>query len=166
MTTEELKAVKSLRFNKDTRIHQAYKGSCTVVFDESKYKDKLNSLLKSGIYEPLSKYPTAKVGRKVQKLLSKHKTLLPTDLKHKLTLYDIKPQHLLVYGLPMIHKPHTPLRPMVRSVGSPCYALAGFLQKIISPLAGKSQSFVKNLGHFIELLKSVNLQSLDSLVAS
>jgi hypothetical protein len=36
---KELKAVKSLRLNKETRILQADKGNCTVVFDESKYKD-------------------------------------------------------------------------------------------------------------------------------
>jgi hypothetical protein len=36
MTTRQLKAVKSLRLNKNIRIHQADKGNCTVVFDESK----------------------------------------------------------------------------------------------------------------------------------
>jgi hypothetical protein len=50
--------------------------------DESKYKDKLDTLLETGVYEPLPKYPTAEVKRKVQKLLSKHKTGLPTDPKH------------------------------------------------------------------------------------
>jgi hypothetical protein len=40
MTTKELKAVNSLRLNKDTRILQADKVNCTVVFDESKLKDK------------------------------------------------------------------------------------------------------------------------------
>jgi hypothetical protein len=54
----------------------------------------------------------------------------------------------------------------VNSVGSPCYALAGFLHEILSPLAGKSESFIKNLGHFIQLLKSVNLQTLDTLVST
>jgi hypothetical protein len=48
----------------------------------------------------------------------------------------------------------------------PLYALAGFLHKILIPLARKSETFVKNSGHFIQLLKSVNLQSLDSLVSS
>jgi hypothetical protein len=52
----------------------------------------------------------------------------------------------------------------VSSIGSPCYALAGFLHKILSPLAGISDSFVKNSGHFVQL-KSVNLQSLDTLVS-
>jgi hypothetical protein len=39
------------------------------------------------------------------------------------------------------------------SIGSPCYALAG-----------KSDSFVKNSDQFAQLLKSVNLQSSDTLV--
>jgi hypothetical protein len=35
------------------------------VFDESKYRDKLTTFLESGLYEPLPKYPRAKVERKV-----------------------------------------------------------------------------------------------------
>jgi hypothetical protein len=52
-----------------------------VIFDESTYKQRLNTLLQSGVYEPLPKDPTANVERKIQKLLSKHKTTLPSDLK-------------------------------------------------------------------------------------
>jgi AraC-like DNA-binding protein len=45
MTKKELKTVKSLRLNKDVRILQADKDNCTVVIDECKYKDKLNTFL-------------------------------------------------------------------------------------------------------------------------
>jgi hypothetical protein len=86
-----------------------------------------------------------------------------TGLIHKLTPYHSKPPHL--YGLPKIHKPDIPLRPIVSSIGSPCYALAGYLHKILSPLAGKSESFVRNSGHFIQLLKPINLQSSDTLLS-
>jgi hypothetical protein len=160
-----------------------------VVLDESKHKGKLTTLLDFGVYVCLPKnptakvdrkeqkllskhktalltdlkHPTAKVERKEQKLLSKHKTALLTDLKHKLTPYHSKPSHL--YSLPKIHKPDIPLRPTVSSIGSPCNALAGFLHKILNLLAGKSESFVKNSGHFVQLLKSVNLQSLDTFVS-
>jgi hypothetical protein len=103
MTTMELKAMKSLRHNKVIRILQTDKGNGTVVLDESKYNNKLNTLLESGVYEHLSKDPTPKAERKIQKLLSKHKTGLPTDLKHMLTLYHSKPRHL--YGLPKVHNP-------------------------------------------------------------
>jgi hypothetical protein len=67
--------------NKDIRILQTDKGNCIVMFDESKYKEKLNTLLESGVYKPLPKDPTAKVDRKIHKLLSKQKTTLPIDVK-------------------------------------------------------------------------------------
>jgi hypothetical protein len=125
--------------------------------------EKLNILLESGVCEPFPKDPTAKVERKLQKLLSKYKTTLSIDVKHKLTPYHSKPLHL--YGLPKIHKPDIPLSPRVSSIDSPWYAMAGFLHQILSPLAGKSESFVKNSGHFVQLLKSVNLQSSETLVS-
>jgi hypothetical protein len=40
-----------------------------------------------------------------------------------------------------------------------------FSVRYSSPLAGKSESFVKNSGHFVQLLKSVKLQSPDTLVS-
>jgi hypothetical protein len=46
-------------------------GNCTVVLDEIEYRDKINTLLKSGIYEPLSKDTIAKVERNVQQILVK-----------------------------------------------------------------------------------------------
>jgi hypothetical protein len=163
MSKKEMKAVKSLRLNQDIRILPADKGNCTVVLGEYKYNDKINTLLESGVYEPLPKDPTAKVERKVHQILAKHKTILPTEVKRKLTLYYSKPPHL--YGLPKIHKPDISLRPMVSSVGLTCCALAGFLHKILSPLAGRSEFFIKNSGHFIQLLKPVNLQRQDTLIS-
>jgi hypothetical protein len=45
------------------------------------------------------------------------------------------------------------------------HALVGSLFKLLSPLASKSEFSVKNPGHFLQLLKSVNLQSLDTLIS-
>ena len=42
------------------------------------------------------------------------------------------------YGLPKIHKPDTPLRPIVSSCGSVTYGVAKELAKILKPLLGKS----------------------------
>ena len=41
------------------------------------------------------------------------------------------------YGLPKIHKPDTPLRPIVSSCGSVTYGVAKELAKILKPLVGK-----------------------------
>jgi hypothetical protein len=113
----------------------------------------------SGVYELLPKDPPAEVERKIQTLLSKHKNITLIDLKCKLTPYHSKRPH--TYSLPTIHKPDIPLRHIVSSIGSPCYALAGFLHKILSPITSKSESFMKNSDHFTQLVKFVNLQNKD-----
>jgi hypothetical protein len=89
MSKMESKAMRSSKFN-EIRILQADKGNRTVVLDESKYKVKQNTLLESGVYEPVPEDPTAKADKKVQTLLSKHRIALLTDLKHKLTPYHSK----------------------------------------------------------------------------
>jgi hypothetical protein len=53
----------------------------------------------------------------------------------------------------------------VSYICSSCYALAGFLHNILSPLARKSELLAKNLGYFIQLLKCVNLQYLETLIS-
>ena len=49
---------------------------------------------------------------------------------------------LKFYGLPKIHKPDVPLRPIVASQGSPTCTLAKYLAEILKPLAGKSKHHV------------------------
>jgi hypothetical protein len=155
MTTKELNSVKSLWLNKDIRFLHTDKDGYAVVFNESKYKEKLNTLLESGVYEHLPKDPTAKVERKVQKLLSKHKTPLPIKL-NKIQV-DSVPQQTSA-SIWSSQYPQTEY-----SSGSRCYVLAGFLRKTLSPLAGKSESFVKNWGHFLQSLKHVNFKSSNIL---
>ena len=55
-----------------------------------------------------------------------------------------------LYGLPKIHKPGTPLRPIVSFVDSPSYQLSKHLSELLSPLIGKSHSAVKNSGEFAD----------------
>jgi hypothetical protein len=161
ITREEYTAIKSLKLNKNIRILPADKGDCSIVLNETTYKDKLNTLLESGTYKILSSDPMVKIERKIQTHLSKHKSAFSTNQKIKLTLYHSKALHL--YGLPKIHKSRIPLRPIVSSIGSPCYALAGFIQTILKPLAGNSEASVKNSDHFIQLLKPIELQDQDIL---
>jgi hypothetical protein len=73
-------ALKSLKHNKEVRIPQADKGNCTVVFNESAYNEKISCLLESGVYEIQHKDPTFQIERKIWKLLTKHKTVLPAVL--------------------------------------------------------------------------------------
>ena len=61
------------------------------------------------------------------------------------------------YGLPKIHKPDTPLRPIVSSCGSVTYGVAKELAKIIKPLVGKSPHHINSTQDFVEQVKHVTL---------
>ena len=72
------------------------------------------------------------------------------------------------YGLPKIHKPDMPLRPIVSAIGSPTYSLAKFVTKIISPLTGQTVAHVLDFRNMIlkeridesEIMVSFDVKSL------
>ena len=70
-----------------------------------------------------------------------------------------------IYGLPKIHKPDIPLRPIVSCIGSPTYQLSKHITSLISPLAGHPSSHVKNSRHFTEMMRSVHVESAEILVS-
>ena len=61
------------------------------------------------------------------------------------------------YGLPKIHKPDTPLRPIVSSCGSVTYGVAKELAKILKPLVGKSPHHINSTQDFVEQAKHITL---------
>ena len=61
------------------------------------------------------------------------------------------------YGLPKIHKPETPLRPIVSSCGSVTYGVAKVLAKILKPLVGKSPHHISGNQAFVEQVKHIIL---------
>jgi hypothetical protein len=48
-----------------------------------------------------------------------------------------------------IYKYEVPLRPIMSSISSFCIAVAGIVRKILTTLAGKTESFINNSGHFL-----------------
>ena len=64
---------------------------------------------------------------------------------------------LKFYGLPKIHKPDTPLRPIVSSCGSVSYGVAKDLAKILKPLVGKSPHHIYSTQDFVEEVKHITL---------
>ena len=70
----------------------------------------------------------------------------------------------LVYGLPKVHKPGFPLRPIMSFFSSPSYKLSKYLSKLLSPLVGNSESFVKNSAEFSSFIRSQTISPDESLV--
>ena len=64
----------------------------------------------------------------------------------------------LLYGLPKVHKPEVPLKPIVSFIGSPTYNLSKHLVTILSPLVGKSSSHVRNSFEFASFIAGQSLR--------
>ena len=70
-----------------------------------------------------------------------------------------------MYGLPKIHKPGTPLRPIVLCVSSFAYNLSKHLAGILSPLTGNTPNTVPNSTAFAEFLRGQHIGSHEALVS-
>ena len=70
-----------------------------------------------------------------------------------------------LYGLPKIHKPGIPLRPIVSFVYSPTYKVSRYLARIFSPTVGNTVNTVKNSAHFAEFIRGETLDADRVLVS-
>ncbi|GLV46549.1 hypothetical protein CBL_12132 [Carabus blaptoides fortunei] len=132
LSTQEMKALRELKKATNIEILPADKGNATVILDTIDYEKKLAETLKKGSYTTLKKDPTSSIERRVYNIIKKDKKTLSDKTRTNLTPQYSKPPHL--YGQEKIHKAGLPLRPIISSRGSHCYALARFLLPILSPL--------------------------------
>ena len=165
LSPHERKAIISLRRNKDIVILPADKGRATVILDQDSYKEKMMELLNSGDYYLCKRNPTARIELAVRTALkeAEQKELIDAHTKKWLSPYhSLTPQ---IYGLPKIHKPGTPLRPIVCTINSPTYEIAKMLAKILTPMTGHTNSFIKNSTHLVEELRNWRIEQEDLMVS-
>ena len=70
-----------------------------------------------------------------------------------------------LYGLPKVHKPDVPLRPILFFVSSPTYALSKFPASLLSPIVGLSDSHVRNSQQFAQFITTQNVLDSEVLVS-
>ncbi len=166
MKKEHRKALKELRSLEDEVILPADKGNATVMMKKSDYDERMRGMLEdTTTYKKLKKDPTAtQEARIVRTLLQLHNNGEITK-----SIYNrIRPSGSCpprIYGLPKIHKPHTPLRPIVSCINAPSYKLSKYIASVISPLAGKTSSHVLNSKHFAGLVKEERVEVEETLVS-
>ena len=125
--------------------------------DRQDYINKANSLLNHNTYRSTPQDPTNTINNKLISILKKIKNQTGLD---SLTYKSMYPTHCgppTFYGLPKIHKPDTPLRPIVSSCGSVTYGVAKGLAKIFKPLVGKSPHHINSTQDFVEQVKHITL---------
>jgi len=85
--------------------------------------------------------------------------------QNKQELYPTSQDIPKFYGLPKIHKPEYPLRPIVSSIGCITYAATKVLAKILGPLVGNTQHHTKNSIDFTQKLKGLSVPPPRKLVS-
>jgi len=151
LSPEELKALKSLKSNKDIMICKADKGNSIVVLDKETYMSKSEEILKGKQFEPLK---NESFHKKREEELNKYiyslfeKGIIDQKLRYQLqsTCSSLP----VFYGLPKVHKNGYPLRPIISTIGSYQYVLSKYLAKAIRDARPPASSFVKDSFDFVK----------------
>ncbi|XP_041471892.1 uncharacterized protein LOC121421288 [Lytechinus variegatus] len=159
------KALKALKEESTIMILPADKGRASVVMDTSTYRDKISELISSGPYRALRKDPTDCLARKLATILRDlHKNGDIDDATYRV-LRPTQKQPPRIYGLPEIHKPDVPLRPIVSCISSFAYNTSKLLADILAPLVGNNQHAVRNSASFVDFLRNETVLEHEVMVS-
>ena len=125
----------------------------------------MKELLDQDDYKIIKRNPTNKLVSTIKKALEnilESNNITPELAKR---LIPKNPTLLQIYGLPKIRKKELPLRPIVCMIGSATYNLAKELNRILFPLVGRTDSFVNNSSHFVNIISQIHLEDNDLLVS-
>ena len=125
-----------------------------VIMDRQDYINKANSLLNQNTYRSIPRDPTNTTKNKLISILKRVKNQTGLDSNTYKSMYPTGCVLPKFYGLPKIHKPDTPLRPIVSSCGSVTYGVAKELAKILKPLVGRSPHNINSTQDFVEQVKT------------
>ena len=134
------------------------KGVSMVVVDREDYTAESEELLHQPNYKILQTDPTNKYKNKLISLLKSIKAEGGMDDNTYRRLYPTGVVSPKYYGLPKVHKPGMPLRPIISSIGSVTHSTAKELARILKPLVGKSSHHVKNNMGFIQSIEDIQLK--------
>ena len=129
-----------------------------VIMDRQDYINKANQLLNQDTHMAITKDPTNTIKNKLINILKNIKTKTGLGTNTYKPIYPTCCVPPKFYGLPKIHKPDTPLRPIVSSCGSVTYGVAKELAKILKPLVGKSPHHINSTQDFVEQAKQFKLE--------
>ncbi|XP_068237071.1 uncharacterized protein [Palaemon carinicauda] len=153
-------ALVSLSRNQQIKILKADKGGATVVMDTEEYISKVNSLLSdTNTYEIVSSPPTVtKLQQNFNRSLGKIAKSIPDPQQRATVLSKISsknPSFPYFYGIPKVHKPGCPVRPIVATCNSPQDNLAEWLALILGGFIGKiSDSHLIHSNDFIDRIRN------------
>ena len=152
----DINIVKNLQLNNNIVITRPDKGRGVVVLNKSKYVEQMNEILSDS-----SKYTKIHNAN-----IFKHITCIEDKLNRITRNLNTPsfPHHILhtsgsspgiMYGVPKIHKPNIPLRPVLSSINTPSYKLAKTFIPFLSHLT-TNQYTLKDSFQLAELIQHIS----------
>ena len=157
LTRGERKAISELKKDPSRMVLIADKGVVLVVLNTEDYKKKAEELLSQNTYRALTSDPTMRLKNKMISILKSIKSEGGITEELYKRLYPTGAGSPKFYGLPKIHKPGMPLRPIVSSIGTVTYQTSKEVARILKPLVGSLPHHVKNTQDFIDNIKDIDL---------
>ena len=158
LSKAEQHTLKRLKNDEDIVILPADERRVTVVMDKTVYHYKMDALVNDKqAYKELKRDPTPALQRKLNSTLLTLKKTNAIDTQRYYRLRCSVPQPPKLYGLPKLHKPGFPMRPIVSFCGSPTYQLSKYLTTILQPLTDKSRRNLKSTEDFVNATKTVEI---------
>ncbi|UYV71681.1 hypothetical protein LAZ67_9000026 [Cordylochernes scorpioides] len=137
----ESKALRRLMKQRSIVISRSDKGTDTVILDRSSYHAKILEILQdTATFSQISAQESTIALKTFKSSLNRMKrsSLISTE-EHKSFTTNL-PNGTYIYGLPKVHKPSVPLRPIIAYHLSPAYPLAKYLSNYLSPLLNNNRS--------------------------
>ena len=173
MSKEELDALKKLSNNQDKgcdvdsepiMILKPDKGSGVLIMDTAEYIEKVNTIIsdqtKFKLHTNQDLYKVSRsIEAKVCNYISEHLKkpgLIDQNLYRK--LYPNGSHIGVLYGLPKVHKPGSPVRPICSAVGTSTYELSKYVAQLIRPASlNKFGTDLKDTFQFVNQIKTVDM---------
>ncbi|BHF65539.1 hypothetical protein SprV_0200855200 [Sparganum proliferum] len=162
----EQDALERLKADRSIVVLPADKGRSTVVLDKSDYLRKANALLDDRLaYLRCDGDPMKKLVAQINTTLARLQSNGAISKAERLAIKPTDSAMARFYGLPKIHKPDAPLRPIVSLRGTPIFNLAKWLFRRLNCLTSGSDTTVRSAVHFLERLQSLHLNADEVMVS-
>ena len=162
---DEHQAPREMKRDNTRMVLTVDKGVSMVVVDREEYTARSEELLHQPNYMILKTDPTNKYKNKLSALLKSIKTEGGINDNTYIRLYPTEAVPAKYYGLPKVHKPGMPLRPIISSIGSVTHSTAKELAIIIKPLVRGSSHHVKNNMDLIQSIKGIQLRPEECIMS-
>ncbi|XP_069976156.1 uncharacterized protein [Penaeus vannamei] len=142
------------------------KGRGILFLNRTDYLDKISSILSDSSKFKVLNVDLAthllKLEDKLNRIVRPLKTILDEATYQSILASGSRPGFM--YGLPKVHKPGIPLRPIISSIGAFSYNLATLLVQIIQPQAF-SEYTVSNSSNFVNEISQLRVENTTTMAS-